>query len=127
MKTLRDLRKEAGVSQETLAALLSGIRGNAGYQGPISSIERGEVSPTIKRVADYLAALGYELKLEAKKRGSEPIRLNLDSLMGRSRAKDAGQPPPKSEPMSPPVTPEPVSSDVTHDSLEALLIGILKK
>lgn len=54
MKTLRELRKETGVSQETLAQLLATIRGGRAYQGPISNIERGEVSPTVKRLSDIL-------------------------------------------------------------------------
>jgi len=89
MKTLRDIRKGCGISQVSLAEILSGIRGGGAFQGPISNIERGEVSPTVRRLSDILEALGYELRIEAR-RGREKIPLALDSLMGKlPRAKDA--------------------------------------
>lgn len=103
MKTLRDLRKESGISQVSLAEILSGIRGGGAFQGPISNIERGEVTPTVKRLADILTALGYELHIEARK-GRERSILDVASLMGKpSRAKDA----PVEAPASPSQGPEP--------------------
>ena len=101
MTTLKQLRKEAGVSQDTLAKTLATIRGGGAYQGPISNIERGEVSPTVKRLSDYLEALGYTLQVTAV-RLADPeqgvgqgvkteISIDLESLLGKSsRAKDTG-------------------------------------
>jgi transcriptional regulator with XRE-family HTH domain len=98
MKTLRQLRKEAGVSQDTLAKQLATIRGGGAYQGPISNIESGKVSPTVKRLADYLEALGYKLQVTAIRflnpegRGGEGVKteiIALESLLGNiPRAKD---------------------------------------
>lgn len=129
MKTIRELRKEAGVSQETLATILSGIRGGNGYQGPISNIERGEVSPTVKRLADILEALGYELTIYAEKRGSKPVKMDLGSLLGRSRAKNTTESDPSSSPspLSQSQDTDQVKVTLTTDALETLLMGILKK
>lgn len=102
MKTLRDLRKESGISQIALAEILSGIRGGGAYQGPISNIERGKVTPTVRRLADILTALGYELHIEARK-GRDRTVLDLGSLLGKlPRAKDAPvkEEPPKEEEVS---------------------------
>lgn len=133
MKTLRDLRKGCGISQVSLAEILSGIRGGGAYQGPISNIERGEVSPTVKRLADILAAMGYELRIEARK-GRECHSLDLSSLMGKSpRAKDAPEkrdPGPIPEPSKDPVlvAPEPPLATLPEPEteLESLLTTILK-
>lgn len=113
MKTLRDLRKESGISQIALAEILSGIRGGGAYQGPISNIERGEVTPTVRRLADILTALGYELHIEARK-GRDRTVLDLGSLLGKPpRAKDApvkDAPVRLTEPVPSPLVPPPEPS-----------------
>lgn len=133
MKTLRDLRKESGISQIALAEILSGIRGGGAYQGPISNIERGEVTPTVRRLADILTALGYELHIEARK-GRDRTVLDLGSLLGKPpRAKDA--PVQEAVTLSPSaleIPPEPVSPRPTESpreltsTLEEALIKVLK-
>jgi len=133
MKTLRDLRKESGISQIALAEILSGIRGGGAYQGPISNIERGEVTPTVRRLADILTALGYELHIEARK-GRDKTVLDLGSLLGKlPRAKDASieeapipiipapEIPLESDSPRPPELPRPSST-----SLEEALIKVLR-
>lgn len=133
MKTLRDLRKESGISQIALAEILSGIRGGGAYQGPISNIERGEVTPTVKRLADILTALGYELHIEARK-GRDRTVLDLGSLLGKPpRAKDAPVQEAVILPTSAPkIPPEPVSPRQTESprestsTLEEALIKVLK-
>jgi len=133
MKTLRDLRKESGISQIALAEILSGIRGGGAYQGPISNIERGEVTPTVKRLADILTALGYELHIEARK-GRERTILDVASLMGKlPRAKDAPVQEavilPTSAPEIPPESDSPRPPELPREapsSLEEALIKALK-
>lgn len=138
MKTLRDLRKESGISQVSLAEILSGIRGGGAFQGPISNIERGEVSPTVRRLSDILEALGYELRIEAR-RGRERVPLALESLMGKlPRAKDApvkddqeGSPGPDPEAMSPPLglltDPLDNPTDPEPDTLQDTLLRALAR
>lgn len=130
MKTLRELRKEAGVSQETLAHLLATIRGGGAYQGPISNIERGEVSPTVKRLSDILEVLGFELRIEARK-GKERVILDLASLLGKStRAKDTREAnhPQELKTLETPTQDPPVNHDPepSNESLEAALLLALK-
>lgn len=138
MKTIRDIRKGCGISQVSLAEILSGIRGGGAFQGPISNIERGEVSPTVRRLSDILEALGYELHIEARK-GRERVPLDLASLMGKcSRAKDApvkdsqeGPPSPDSEapqvhpPELPPVQKPPPNPE--PDTLQDTLLRALAR
>lgn len=93
------MRDQSGIPRRN--PLRNSRRG--GLQGPISNIERGEVTPTVKRLADILTALGYELHIEARK-GRERTILDAASLMGKlPRAKDA----PVEAPASPSQGPEP--------------------
>lgn len=78
MKTLRQIRKEAGISQDILAARLAEKRGCKAYQGPISAMERGESSPTVRRLFDYLEALGFSLIIQAVK--NTQVSLNENHL-----------------------------------------------
>lgn len=137
MKTLRDLRKGCGISQVSLAEILSGIRGGGAFQGPISNIERGEVTPTVRRLADILTALGYELHIEARK-GRDKTVLDLGSLLGKlPRAKDApvkdtsGDPPsPDSSPALPPpklLTDSPPEHTPEPDTLQDTLLRALAR
>lgn len=93
MKTLKELRLSEGVTQVRLADLLRATRGGKAFQGPVSAIERNQNSPTILRVRDYLAALGFELKVLAVKDGVE-TELDLRTMLGTepSRAKDTPEP-----------------------------------
>ena len=63
MKTLKQLRQGLGVTQKELAKRIQAIRGGGALQGPISSIESNQNSPTISRLKDTLEALGFELRL----------------------------------------------------------------
>jgi transcriptional regulator with XRE-family HTH domain len=107
MKTLREIRKEAGVSQRTLAERLGGETVNTG----ISFLETGTVSPSIRRLRDVLNALGFELRIQAVRHsphpvsgsppGSEPIFLAVESLIGKPpRAKDARRKANRTEPLN---------------------------
>lgn len=81
MKTLRQIRKTAGISQDILAARMAEMRGGSAYQGPISAMERGTSSPTVKRLSDYLEALGFSLKIQAVKiPGTELNKNHLNSI-----------------------------------------------
>lgn len=135
MTTLKQLRKARGVSQESLASTLQTIRGGGAWQGPISIIESGKVSPTVKRLTDILAALGYELRLSVKAKGEPTMILDLTSLLGQlPRAKDA---PGKVEEMLPEIPPDPEpmplesvpEADPTDskDSVTSLILSILNK
>jgi transcriptional regulator with XRE-family HTH domain len=144
MTTLKQLRKGRGISQGALAQLLQEKRGGKGLQGPVSVIESGRVSPTVKRLADILNALGYRLELTAKARGVAPIPLDLASLLGNgpgdppaeslSRAKDA----PEKEANALEATPNQSSEVILEqpletasvqsiEGLESLLLTILNK
>ena len=87
-------------------------------QGPISSIESNQNSPTISRLKDTLEALGFELRLYVVQ-GQEVTKLDLESLLGpSSRAKDTGEPsrgggfePPTHEPVSATALPSELSPD----------------
>jgi transcriptional regulator with XRE-family HTH domain len=141
MKTLRQLRKEAGVSQDTLAKQLATIRGGGAYQGPVSVIESCKVSPTVKRLADILEALGYSLEIRAKSRGNQAVILDVKSLLGNgprdipvgelsrvkdTRVKDAGYK--DTGPPSIPAEPIPEAApDQDQNSLQNLLQTILTK
>lgn len=127
MRTLRDLRKAAGITQVQLGSLLAGVRGGAGYQGPVSSIERGEVSPTVRRLADILTVLGYQLRVEACRKGQEPIPLDLPMLLGRlarDPQADPGSPGPEPEPVQDPA-PE-LQSELPKEDPSSLEETILK-
>jgi transcriptional regulator with XRE-family HTH domain len=144
MTTLKQLRKGRGISQGALAQLLQEKRGGKGLQGPVSVIESGRVSPTVKRLADILNALGYRLELTAKARGVAPIPLDLASLLGNgpgeppaegfSRAKDT----PEKEVSVLAATPNQSSEVILEhpletspvknvEGLESLLLTILNK
>ena len=144
MTTLKQLRKGRGISQGALAQLLQKKRGGKGLQGPVSVIESGKVSPTVKRLADILDALGYRLELTAKARGVAPIPLDLASLLGNglgdlpaessSRAKDT----PEKEANALEATPNQNSEVILEhpletspvqsiEGLESLLLTILNK
>ncbi|NBW99716.1 XRE family transcriptional regulator, partial [bacterium] len=89
MTTLKELRRGKGISQTDLAVMLQETRGGKGYQGPISAIESGRNSPTVKRLTDIVETLGYELKITVKAKSGPTITLDLDSLQGGVlRAKD---------------------------------------
>ena len=91
MKTLKQLRQGLGVTQKDLAVRIQAIRGGSALQGPISTIESNQNSPTISRLKDTIEALGFELKITVAQ-GEEVTELDLDSLLGpSSRAKDAGE------------------------------------
>ena len=91
MKTLKQLRQSIGVTQKELAKRIQAIRGGGALQGPISTIESNQNSPTISRLKDTLEALGFELRLYVVQ-GQEVTKLDLESLLGpASRAKDAGE------------------------------------
>jgi transcriptional regulator with XRE-family HTH domain len=97
MTTLKQLRKKRGISQGALAQLLQEKRGGKGLQGPVSVIESGKVSPTVKRLADILDALGYRLELTAKARGVSPISLDLASLLGNGPGDPPAEGPPRAK------------------------------
>ena len=97
MTTLKQLRKGRGISQGALAQLLQEKRGGKGLQGPVSVIESGRVSPTVKRLADILDALGYRLELTAKARGVAPIPLDLASLLGNGPGDPPAEGPPRAK------------------------------
>jgi transcriptional regulator with XRE-family HTH domain len=97
MTTLKQLRKGRGISQGALAQLLQEKRGGKGLQGPVSVIESGKVSPTVKRLADILDALGYRLELTAKARGVAPIPLDLPSLLGNGPGDPPAEGPPRAK------------------------------
>ena len=141
MKTLREIRKEAGISQDILAARLAEKRGCKAYQGPISAMERGASSPTVKRLADYLEALGYSLRVQAVRvpassegggQGEISELLDLESLMGKlPRAKDTRVKDTREEietlieKKELPIAPDNILTE--QDPLESLILGILKK
>ena len=137
MVTLKQLRQARGISQADLAAMLQETRGGKGFQGPISAIESGRNSPTIKRLVDILTALNYELRLSVKGKGKPTIILDLDlaSLLGQlPRAKDApgkveemlSEIPPDPEPMPLESVPEAAPTD-PDDSVASLILSILNK
>ena len=131
MTTLKQLRKGRGISQTDLASMLQETRGGKGYQGPISSIESGKNSPTVKRLFDILDALGYELRITAKAKGEPQVTLDLGSLLGGPpRAKDAREEPLESDPGPPRSLPEPdpePEPDAPPSGVEALILTILNK
>lgn len=141
MTTLKQLRKGRGISQGALALLLQEKRGGKAWQGPVSVIEAGKVSPTVKRLADILEALGYRLELTAKARGAAPIPLDLDSLLGNGSRKDTAPELPRAKdtrakdtpedslgPLSIPAEPIPEAvPDQDQSSLKNLLQTILTK
>jgi transcriptional regulator with XRE-family HTH domain len=123
MSTIREIRKAEGITQVQLGTLLVGIRGGNGYQGPISSIERGEVSPTVRRLADILEALGYGIRIEAYKEGRDPIKLDLSMLLGKpSREKQEGPEPAQDSIPEAPVE----ASKVEPSSLEETILRAFK-
>jgi transcriptional regulator with XRE-family HTH domain len=144
MTTLKQLRKGRGISQGALAQLLQEKRGGKGLQGPISVIEAGKISPTVKRLADILDALGYRLELTAKTRGAAPIPLDLASLLGNGPGKTPAEGPPRGKdapekeanaleatpnqssevPLENPIETSPVQN---VEGLESLLLTILNK
>ena len=92
MKTLKQLRKGRGISQGALAQLLQEKRGGKAWQGPISVIEAGKISPTVRRLSDILEALGYTITISVKAKGEPTVNLDVTSLMGElPHAKDAGE------------------------------------
>ena len=131
MVTLKQLRKARGISQTDLAMMLQETRGGKGYQGPISAIESGRNSPTVKRLTDILAALGYELRLSVKGKGEPTMILDITSLLGGlPRAKDAREEPLESDsrpPGSLPATNPGPTQDALPSGVEALLLTILNK
>jgi hypothetical protein len=82
MKTLKELRTMAGVSQETLADRLDS------RQSQITQIESGRNSPTIRRLCETLEALGYSIELYAIA-GERRHRVDLEPLTRKGCAKDA--------------------------------------
>lgn len=141
MRTLRQLRKEAGISQDILAERMAEMRGGSAYQGPISAMERGTSSPTIRRLSDYLEALGYTLKVQAVRVSASPEGggqgeiseiLDLESLMGKlPRAKDTRAKDTR-EDIETLIEQKKLPLDCDHtlteqDPLESLILGILKK
>jgi transcriptional regulator with XRE-family HTH domain len=61
--SLREIRKEKGLSQDALSMAL----GHAGNKGSyISQVERGAYSPSVAVVITWADALGYELVLRPK-------------------------------------------------------------
>ncbi|NDC23454.1 MAG: XRE family transcriptional regulator [Proteobacteria bacterium] len=135
MVTLKQLRKARGISQTDLAMMLQETRGGKGFQGPISAIESGRNSPTVKRLTDILAALGYELRLSVKAKGEPTMILDLASLLGQlPRAKDAPgrieetlpDIPPDPEPRSLESVPEAAMTD-PDDPVASLILSILNK
>lgn len=135
MVTIKQLRKARGISQTELAMMLQETRGGKGFQGPISAIESGRNSPTVKRLTDILAALGYELRLSVKAKGEPTMILDLTSLLGQlPRAKDAlgrveelpPDIPPDPEPMPLESVPEAAPTD-PDDPVASLILSILNK
>lgn len=139
MKTLRQIRKAAKISQDILAARLAEKRGCKAYQGPISAMERGESSPTVKRLADYLEALGFSLRIQAVKipgtelnenhlTSTDLIELDLESLLGAGpRAKDTGETAPRAKDTREIIEDKLNEININQDPLESLILGILKK
>ena len=83
MKTLRQLRIENGLTQSDLARLSGGE-----WRNTIFTLESGKQSPTLRRLRELLALMGYSMKIELEKDGRVHF-LDLDSLMGSTtRAKD---------------------------------------
>ena len=85
MKTLKQLRVENGLTQSDLARLSGGE-----WRNTIFTLESGKQSPTIRRLRELLALMGYSMKIELEKDGRVHF-LDLDSLMGSTsttRAKD---------------------------------------
>lgn len=82
MKTLRQLRIESGLTQKQLSERVGATRDNKGFQAAISALERGDRTTSVKRLRDTLAALGYELRLEAIGENGTVTELDLDSLLG---------------------------------------------
>lgn len=84
MKTLKQLRVENGLTQSDLARLSGGE-----WRNTIFTLESGKQSPTIRRLRELLALMGYSMKIELEKDGRVHF-LDLDSLMGSvTRDKDA--------------------------------------
>ncbi len=141
MTTLKQLRKGRGISQGALAQLLQEKRGGKGLQGPVSVIESGKVSPTVKRLADIVEALGYSLEIRAKSRGNQAVILDVKSLLGNGpgdipagelpRAKDTHVKDAVDKDTGPPSIPaEPIPEavpDQDQSSLQNLLQTILTK
>lgn len=73
-------RRRHGVSQRTLA-LRAGTD-----QAAISRIERGQVSPSVETVERLLAAMGEELRLEARPMKREYDPLHLRAALRRTPA-----------------------------------------
>lgn len=85
MKTLKQLRVENGLTQSDLARLSGGE-----WRNTIFTLESGKQSPTIRRLRELLALMGYSMKIELEKDGRVHF-LDLDSLMGNAnttRVKD---------------------------------------
>lgn len=85
MKTIRQLRIENGLTQSDLARLSGGE-----WRNTIFTLESGKQSPTLRRLRELLALMGYSLKLEIEKDGRVHF-MDLDSLMGSTsttRVKD---------------------------------------
>jgi len=77
VKTLKQLRIQSGVSQDTLAVMVGGK-----WRNSISVLENNLVSPSVHRLRTFLETLGYTLRIEIEKDGlREP--LDLESLMGK--------------------------------------------
>jgi transcriptional regulator with XRE-family HTH domain len=141
MMNLKQLRKGRGMSQDSLARFLQEKRGGKAWQGPISVIESGKVSPTVKRLADIVEALGYSLEIRAKSRGNQAVILDVKSLLGNgpgdipagelSRVKDTRVKDAVDKDTGPPSIPaEPIpeaAPDQDQNSLQNLLQTILTK
>jgi len=85
MKTIKQLRIEAGLTQKQLSERVGATRENKGYQGAISALERGDRTTSVKRLRDTIEALGYKLRLEAVGSDGMVIELDLGSLLGIDR------------------------------------------
>lgn len=124
MKTLKQLRVENGLTQSDLARLSGGE-----WRNTIFTLESGKQSPTLRRLRELLALMGYSLKLEIEKDGRVHF-LDLDSLMGSTsttRAKDTRDEEhiPKAETVQK-GQPE-GSQDLPDQGLQSLLTDILTK
>lgn len=96
MKTLKQLRVESGLSQSELGQKMA-KDSKAVFQGPVSNLEKGKVSPTVRRLAETLHAMGFNLELIAV-RGDVREVLEVESLLGRNALSRAALARTESEP-----------------------------
>lgn len=85
--SLRALRKLAGVTQEEFARRMAPLRDGHLTRSRVGNLERGESSPSVLTITDYLKCLGLELKMQAND-GKESWEIDIETLKGSREKKD---------------------------------------